>query len=72
MPGAGVQLRSRSQVGIRQHAVHRERWHAMAAGLPYSDGRCLLGRDYEGVAVAEVTVWSAALEKPGPDRTRAA
>jgi ribosomal protein S18 acetylase RimI-like enzyme len=56
-------------------AVHRsafgstrftdERWHAMAAGLPFTDARCLLAYDDAGVAVAEVTVWSAGPGKPG-------
>lgn len=42
-----------------------ERWHAMAAGTPYKDGRCLLGRDGAGHAVAAVTVWSAGVGRPG-------
>ncbi len=56
-------------------AVHRsawgstrftdERWHAMAAGLPYADARCLLAYDDQGVAVAGVTVWAAGPGKPG-------
>lgn len=56
-------------------AVHRsawerprftdELWRAMAAGLPYSEARCLLGYDEQGVAVAGVTVWSAGPGKPG-------
>ncbi len=56
-------------------AVHRsafgsprftdELWHAMAAGLPYADARSLLAYDDQGVAVAEVTVWSAGPGKPG-------
>jgi len=56
-------------------AVHRsawgsprftdELWRAMAAGLPYSDARCLLAYDDQGVAVAGVTVWSAGPGKPG-------
>jgi ribosomal protein S18 acetylase RimI-like enzyme len=36
-----------------------ERWHAMAAGTPYVDARCLLGRNGQGEAVAAVTVWAA-------------
>jgi ribosomal protein S18 acetylase RimI-like enzyme len=36
-----------------------ERWHAMAAGTPYVDARCLLGRNEQGEAVAAVTVWAA-------------
>jgi GNAT superfamily N-acetyltransferase len=56
-------------------AVHRsawdsarftdEKWHAMAAGSPYADARCLLAYDDQGVAVAGVTVWSAGPGKPG-------
>jgi ribosomal protein S18 acetylase RimI-like enzyme len=42
-----------------------ERWHAMAAGLPYADARCLVGYDDQGNAVAAVTVWSAGPGKPG-------
>ncbi|MBO9554902.1 GNAT family N-acetyltransferase [Cellulomonas sp.] len=40
-------------------------WRTMAAGLAYSDARCLLGRDRMGVAVAGVTVWSAGPGRPG-------
>jgi ribosomal protein S18 acetylase RimI-like enzyme len=56
-------------------AVHRssfgspkftdERWHAMAAGSPYADARCLVAYDDQGHAVAEVTVWSAGPGRPG-------
>jgi ribosomal protein S18 acetylase RimI-like enzyme len=56
-------------------AVHRaafdgskftdERWHAMAAGLPYADARCLVAYDDQGNAVAAVTVWSAGPGRPG-------
>jgi ribosomal protein S18 acetylase RimI-like enzyme len=42
-----------------------ERWHAMAAGLPYADARCLVAHDDRGNAVAAVTVWSAGPGKPG-------
>ncbi|GAA2804129.1 hypothetical protein GCM10020219_089680 [Nonomuraea dietziae] len=42
-----------------------ERWHAMAAGAPYVNARCLLARDEQGEAVAAVTVWSAGEGKPG-------
>lgn len=42
-----------------------ERWHAMAAGLPYADARCLVAYDDQGNAVAAVTVWSAGPGKPG-------
>ncbi|AOP47404.1 GNAT family N-acetyltransferase [Streptomyces lydicus] len=56
-------------------AVHRaafegsrftaERWHAMAAGLPYADARSLVAYDDRGDAVAAVTVWSAGPGRPG-------
>jgi ribosomal protein S18 acetylase RimI-like enzyme len=42
-----------------------DRWHAMAAGLPFAEARCLLARDDAGVAVAAVTVWSAGPGRPG-------
>jgi ribosomal protein S18 acetylase RimI-like enzyme len=42
-----------------------ERWHAMAAGPPYADARCLVGYDERGEAVAAVTVWSAGPGRPG-------
>jgi ribosomal protein S18 acetylase RimI-like enzyme len=42
-----------------------ERWHAMAAGLPYADARCLVAYDDDGNAVAAVTVWSAGPGRPG-------
>lgn len=42
-----------------------ERWHAMAAGLPYANGRCLVAYDDNGDAVAAVTLWSAGRGKPG-------
>jgi ribosomal protein S18 acetylase RimI-like enzyme len=42
-----------------------ERWHAMAAGPPYADARCLVAYDDQGTAVAAATVWSAGVGKPG-------
>jgi ribosomal protein S18 acetylase RimI-like enzyme len=42
-----------------------ERWHAMAAGSPYADARCLVTYDDQDNAVAAVTVWSAGPGKPG-------
>ena len=42
-----------------------ERWHAMAAGLPYADARSLVAYDDQQEAVAAVTVWSAGPGKPG-------
>lgn len=56
-------------------AVHRsafgggrftaERWHAMAAGLPFTEARSLVAYDDRGSAVATVTVWSAGPGRPG-------
>lgn len=40
-------------------------WRTMATGPPYSDARCLLAYDDQGVAVAGATVWSAGPGKPG-------
>jgi hypothetical protein len=40
-----------------------ERWHAMAAGLPYADAGCLVAYDDQSNAVAAVTVWSAGAGK---------
>ncbi|MGV9777756.1 GNAT family N-acetyltransferase [Streptosporangium sp. NPDC003464] len=42
-----------------------ELWHAMAAGRPYVDARCLAARNERGEAVAAVTVWSAGAGRPG-------
>lgn len=42
-----------------------ENWHSMAAGLPYSDARCLIAYDEDDNAVAIATVWSAGPGKPG-------
>lgn len=42
-----------------------EKWHAMAAGLPYTDARCLIAYDDENNPVAIATVWSAGEGKPG-------
>ncbi|MFE5486439.1 GNAT family N-acetyltransferase [Streptomyces sp. NPDC056527] len=56
-------------------AVHRaafdgsrftdEHWHAMAAGLPYTDARSLMAYNDQRDAVAAVTVWSAGPGRPG-------
>jgi len=37
----------------------------MTAGICYQQGRCLVGYDDDGVAVAAVTVWSAGPGRPG-------
>jgi GNAT superfamily N-acetyltransferase len=42
-----------------------DRWHTMAAGIPYERARCLVGYDDAGAAVATVTVWSAGSGRPG-------
>ncbi|MGH7640565.1 MAG: GNAT family N-acetyltransferase [Candidatus Dormibacteria bacterium] len=42
-----------------------ERWHLMAAGLPYAEARCLVACDEQDTAVAAVTVWSAGTGRPG-------
>lgn len=42
-----------------------ERWHAMAAGVPYDDARSVLAFDPQGNAVAAAAVWSAGAGQPG-------
>lgn len=42
-----------------------ERWHAMAAGSPYAEARCLVGYDAHDTAVAAATVWLAGPGRPG-------
>jgi ribosomal protein S18 acetylase RimI-like enzyme len=73
-PGVRIEVIAPTRAHVRT-AVQRasfdnstftdERWHAMAAGLPYADARCLVAYDDEGNAVAAVTVWSAGPGKPG-------
>jgi ribosomal protein S18 acetylase RimI-like enzyme len=73
-PGLRIEVIGPGQAHVRT-AVQRasfdsstftnERWHAMAAGLPYADARCLVAYDDQGNAVAAVTVWSAGPGKPG-------
>jgi len=73
-PGVRIEVIRPQQAHVRT-AVQRasfdrstftdERWHAMAAGLPYADARCLVAYDDQGNAVAAVTVWSAGAAKPG-------
>lgn len=73
-PGLRIEVTGPEQAHVRA-AVQRasfdgstftdERWHAMAAGLPYADARCLVAYDDQGNAVAAVTVWSAGPGKPG-------
>jgi ribosomal protein S18 acetylase RimI-like enzyme len=73
-PGVRIEVIGPEQADVRA-AVHRESfdrstfavegWHAMAAGSPYDDARCLVAYDDRGNAVAAVTVWSAGPGKPG-------
>ncbi len=73
-PGVRIEVIGPEQAHVRA-AVQRasfdrstfteERWHAMAAGSPYADARCLVAYDDEGDAVAAVTVWSAGPGRPG-------
>ncbi|MEV4018898.1 GNAT family N-acetyltransferase [Nonomuraea angiospora] len=73
-PGVRIEVIGPEQAHVRT-AVQRasfdvstftdESWHAMAAGLPYADARCLVAYDDQGNAVAAVTVWSAGPGKPG-------
>jgi ribosomal protein S18 acetylase RimI-like enzyme len=73
-PGVRIETTGPEQAHVRT-AVHREsfggstftdeRWHAMAAGTPYADARCLVAYDEQGAAVAAVTVWSAGPGRPG-------
>ncbi|MFC7307130.1 GNAT family N-acetyltransferase [Streptomyces monticola] len=76
VPGPGVRIevvgpeRARARTAVHRAAFGRptftdERWHAMAAGLPYADARCLLAYDDRDNAVAAVTVWSAGPGRPG-------
>ncbi|RZS36463.1 acetyltransferase (GNAT) family protein [Herbihabitans rhizosphaerae] len=73
-PGVRIEMIGPEQAHVRT-AVQRasfdrstftdQRWHAMAAGLPYAEARCLVGYDDQGSAVAAATVWSAGPGKPG-------
>jgi ribosomal protein S18 acetylase RimI-like enzyme len=73
-PGVRIEVIGPEQAHVRA-AVQRasfdkstftdERWHAMAAGMPYADARCLVAYDDKDNAVAAVTVWSAGPGKPG-------
>jgi len=62
------QVTARTEVqraAFERSTFTEERWHAMAAGSPYSDARCLLAHDDEGTPVAAATVWSAGPGRPG-------
>ncbi|NRQ33411.1 GNAT family N-acetyltransferase [Nonomuraea sp. NN258] len=73
-PGVRIEVTGPRQAHVRA-AVQRasfdgstftgDRWHAMAAGAPYADARCLVAHDDRGAAVAAVTVWSAGPGRPG-------
>lgn len=73
-PGVRIEVVGPDQAHVFT-AVHRAafdgsrftdgRWHAMAAGLPYADARCLVAYDDRGSAVAAVTAWSAGPGRPG-------
>jgi GNAT superfamily N-acetyltransferase len=73
-PGVRIEVTGPDQAHLRT-AVQRaafdgstftdERWHTMAAGVPYADARCLVAHDDQGDPVAAVTVWSAGPGKPG-------
>lgn len=73
-PGVRIEVVGAEQAQVRT-AVQRasfdgstftdERRHAMAAGLPYADARCIVARNERGDAVAAATVWSAGEDKPG-------
>ncbi|MFJ8050072.1 GNAT family N-acetyltransferase [Streptomyces luteogriseus] len=73
-PGVRIEVIGPEQARVRA-AVQRasfgtstfteDHWHAMAAGVPYADARCLVAYDDRGDAVATVTVWSAGPGKPG-------
>ncbi|MFE6974210.1 GNAT family N-acetyltransferase [Streptomyces sp. NPDC057682] len=76
VPPPGVRVeRVGPGLAAESTAVHRsafdgstfteERWHTMAAGLPFADARTLLAYDDGGAAVACVTVWSAGAGRPG-------
>ncbi len=74
MPGLRIEAIGPDRASVRA-AVHRAAfagstfteasWRAMAAGLPYADGRCLVAYDGRGIAVAAATVWSAGPGRPG-------
>ncbi|MFJ5778973.1 GNAT family N-acetyltransferase [Streptomyces sp. NPDC093094] len=73
-PGLRIEVagpdRAQVRTAVQRAAFDRstftdERWHAMAAGLPYADARCLVAYDGEDRAVAAVTVWSAGPGRPG-------
>jgi ribosomal protein S18 acetylase RimI-like enzyme len=73
-PGVRIEVTGPEQAPVRAEVQRAafdrstftaERWHAMAAGSLYADGRCLVAYDDQDNAVAAVTVWSAGPGKPG-------
>ncbi|KQX64090.1 MULTISPECIES: N-acetyltransferase [unclassified Streptomyces] len=73
-PGIRIEVtgpeRAHARTAVQRAAFDRStftdgHWHAMAAGSPYADARCLVGYDALGNAVAAVTVWSAGPGRPG-------
>ncbi|MCI3222712.1 N-acetyltransferase [Streptomyces sp. NP-1717] len=73
-PGVRIEVvgprRAHAYVAVHRAAFEGSRftdegWHAMAAGSPYADARCLVAHDDDGDAVAAVTVWSAGPGRPG-------
>lgn len=73
-PGVRIEVvgprRAHAYVAVHRAAFEGSRftdegWHAMAAGSPYADARCLVAYDDDGDAVAAVTVWSAGPGRPG-------
>lgn len=76
LPDIGLRIetvgpeQARVRVAVQRASFERStftdaHWRAMADGLPYADGRCLVGYDEHGAAVAAVTVWSAGEGRPG-------
>lgn len=68
-PGVRIETAGPEQAEIVRASFDRstftaERWHAMAAGAPFENARCLMAYDGD-TPVATVTVWSAGEGKPG-------
>lgn len=64
-PGHEATFTAVHRAAWRSERFTDELWRAMAAGTPFADARCLLGRDDQGAPVAGVTVWSAGPGRPG-------
>ncbi|MDR6975263.1 ribosomal protein S18 acetylase RimI-like enzyme [Streptomyces sp. 3330] len=73
-PGVRIEVAGprhvRARTAVQRAAFDRstcteEQRHAMAAGAPSADARCLIAHDARGQAVAAVTVWSAGPGRPG-------